>query len=146
MCINAFIFNHLIGEELRMLTNSTNQTSSHESNINSELEFIFTRSIEFRQETIYFIMVDRFFDGDSNNNEGPNPNLYDPNKEKWGLYWGGDLQGIIDKLSYLKNMGVTAIWMTPLFEQIEDNPQLNFLYEVNNMGKSWDKNITQQLN
>ncbi len=102
-----------------MPTNSTSKTSSSESNINSDFEFLFTRSIEFRQETIYFIIVDRFFDGDPTNNEGPNPKLYDPNQEKWGLYWGGDLQGIIDKLDYLKKMGVTAIWMTPLFEQIE---------------------------
>ncbi|MDJ0733678.1 MAG: alpha-amylase family glycosyl hydrolase [Nostocaceae cyanobacterium] len=85
-----------------------------------DLEFLFTRDIEFRQETIYFIVVDRFFDGDSNNNEGPNPELYDPTNQEWGKYWGGDLQGIIDKLDYLKNLGVTAIWLTPLFEQVED--------------------------
>ncbi|MGH7999408.1 MAG: alpha-amylase family glycosyl hydrolase, partial [Brasilonema sp.] len=40
--------------------------------------------------------------------------------QDWGKYWGGDLQGVIDKLDYLKNMGVTAIWLTPLFEQVED--------------------------
>lgn len=85
-----------------------------------DLEFLYTRDIEFRQETIYFIVVDRFYDGDPNNNEGPNPELYDPTKTEWGKYWGGDLQGVIDKLDYLKNMGVTAIWLTPLFEQIED--------------------------
>ncbi len=42
-----------------------------------DFEFLFTRAIEFRQETIYFIIVDRFNDGDSSNNEGPNPELYD---------------------------------------------------------------------
>lgn len=85
-----------------------------------DLDFIFTRDIEFRQETIYFIVVDRFFDGDPENNEGENPELYDPEKKDWGKYWGGDLQGIIDKLDYLKNLGVTALWLTPLFEQVED--------------------------
>lgn len=84
-----------------------------------DLEFLYTRDIEFRQETIYFLVVDRFHDGDPSNNEGPNPNLYDPNREDWGKYWGGDLQGVIDKLDYLKSMGVTAIWLTPLFEQVE---------------------------
>ena len=84
-----------------------------------DFEFLFTRAIEFRQETIYFIIVDRFNDGDSSNNEGPNPELYDPIRQKWGKYWGGDLQGIIDKLDYLKNLGVTAIWISPLFEQVE---------------------------
>lgn len=85
-----------------------------------DLEFLYTRDIEFRQETIYFLVVDRFYDGDPNNSEGPNPELYDPEGKDWGKYWGGDLQGVIDKLDYLKNMGVTAIWLTPLFEQIED--------------------------
>lgn len=84
-----------------------------------DLEFLYTRDIEFRQETIYFIVVDRFFDGDPHNSEGPNPELYDPEGHDWGKYWGGDLQGVIEKLDYLKNMGVTAIWLTPLFEQVE---------------------------
>ncbi|MBF2029922.1 MAG: cyclomaltodextrin glucanotransferase [Oscillatoriales cyanobacterium C42_A2020_001] len=84
-----------------------------------DLEFLYTRDIEFRQETIYFLVVDRFFDGDPNNSEGPNPELYDPQGQDWGKYWGGDLQGVIDKLDYLKNMGVTALWLTPLFEQVE---------------------------
>ncbi len=84
-----------------------------------DLEFLYTRDIEFRQETIYFIVVDRFQDGDPTNNEGPNPELYDPEGKDWGKYWGGDLQGVIDKLDYLKDMGVTAVWLTPLFEQVE---------------------------
>lgn len=63
-----------------------------------DLEFLYTRDIEFRQETIYFIVVDRFYDGDPANNEGPNPELYDPEGKDWGKYWGGDLQGVIDKL------------------------------------------------
>ncbi|MDY6782791.1 MAG: alpha-amylase family glycosyl hydrolase [Cyanobacteriota bacterium] len=88
-----------------------------ESDLN--LDFLYTRDIEFRQETIYFIVVDRFCDGDPENNEGPNPELYDRDRQDWGKYWGGDLQGIIDKLDYLKNLGVTAIWLTPLFEQVE---------------------------
>ena len=84
-----------------------------------DLEFLYTRDIEFRQETIYFIVVDRFYDGDPDNSEGPNPELFDSEAKDWGKYWGGDLQGIIDKLDYLKDMGVTALWLTPLFEQVE---------------------------
>ncbi|MEG4293148.1 alpha-amylase family glycosyl hydrolase [Microcoleus sp. C2C3] len=84
-----------------------------------DLEFLYTRDIEFRQETIYFLVVDRFYDGDPENSEGPNPELYDPEGKDWGKYWGGDLQGVIDKLDYLKDMGVSAVWLTPLFEQVE---------------------------
>src|SRR5688572_16858405 len=75
--------------------------------------------IEFRGELIYFIVVDRFFDGDPNNNSGQDPKLYDPERKDYGKYWGGDLQGVIEKLGYLEQMGVTAVWLTPLFEQIE---------------------------
>ncbi|MFB2837068.1 alpha-amylase family glycosyl hydrolase [Floridanema evergladense] len=93
--------------------------SEQKTDTEIDLEFLYTRDIEFRQETIYFIVVDRFFDGDPENSEGPNPELYDPEAKDWGKYWGGDLQGVIDKLDYLKNLGVTAIWLTPLFEQVE---------------------------
>ncbi|MCP2731690.1 alpha-amylase family glycosyl hydrolase [Limnofasciculus baicalensis] len=94
-------------------------TSKPKTETEIDLEFLYTRDIEFRQETIYFIVVDRFNDGDPENNQGANPELYDSDREDWGKYWGGDLQGIIDKLDYLKNLGVTAIWLTPLFEQVE---------------------------
>ena len=100
-------------EELQTLVSE----SKPENDI--DLDFIFTRDIEFRQETIYFIVVDRFNDGDLANSAGENPELYDRDREQWGKYWGGDLQGIIDKLDYLKNLGVTAVWLTPLFEQVE---------------------------
>jgi cyclomaltodextrin glucanotransferase len=86
----------------------------------ADFEFMFTRAIEFRQETIYFLIVDRFYDGNRDNNPGPNPELYDPTKQAWGKYWGGDIEGIIDKLDYLKGLGVTAIWVSPLFEQVEE--------------------------
>ena len=49
-----------------------------------DLEYLYTRDIEFRQETIYFIVVDRFYDGDLENSEGPNPELYDPEGKDWG--------------------------------------------------------------
>ncbi|NJK59579.1 MAG: cyclomaltodextrin glucanotransferase, partial [Oscillatoriales cyanobacterium SM2_1_8] len=84
------------------------------------LEFLFTRSLEFRQETIYFVIVDRFYDGNGDNNAGPNPALFDPSRTQWGKYWGGDLQGVLAKLDYLKSLGVTALWLSPLFEQVED--------------------------
>ncbi|MDX2239976.1 MAG: alpha-amylase family glycosyl hydrolase [Leptolyngbyaceae cyanobacterium bins.302] len=95
-------------------------TEDTRTTVDAEIEFLFTRAIEFRQETIYFIIIDRFHDGNPSNNPGPNPNLYDPTRQKWGKYWGGDLQGIIDKLDYLKQMGITAIWISPIFEQVEE--------------------------
>ena len=97
-----------------------NKGTKIQSQLLLDFEYFFTRAIEFRQETIYFLITDRFNDGDTRNNPGSNPNLYDSTRQHWSKYWGGDLQGIIDKLDYLKNMGVTAIWISPLFEQVED--------------------------
>ncbi len=74
--------------------------------------------VEFRSETIYFIIVDRFHSGNPAP-RGLDPSLDDPQRKDWQRYWGGDLQGILDKLDYLQAMGVTAIWCTPLFEQVE---------------------------
>lgn len=75
--------------------------------------------VEFRKETIYFIVIDRFFDGNPENNFGKSDGLYDPARNNWAAYWGGDLNGIIQKLDYLQNMGISAIWITPVFDQID---------------------------
>lgn len=74
--------------------------------------------IEFRREVIYFIVLDRFHNGNKGNLNG-DAELNDPTHKDWDKYWGGDLQGVIDKLDYLKDTGVTAVWLTPLFEQVE---------------------------
>ncbi|MEP6820170.1 MAG: alpha-amylase family glycosyl hydrolase, partial [bacterium] len=69
---------------------------------------------DFKREVIYQIITDRFFDGNSaNNNPSQSAGLYDATKTNWRLYWGGDLQGIQQKMSYLAGMGVTAIWISP---------------------------------
>jgi cyclomaltodextrin glucanotransferase len=72
---------------------------------------------EFRGETVYFAVTDRFSVGKKKPH--PSSELDDPTHQDWNKYWGGDLQGVIDKLDYLANLGVTALWLTPLFEQVE---------------------------
>jgi cyclomaltodextrin glucanotransferase len=69
---------------------------------------------DFNREVIYQIITDRFFDGDSTNNDPPqSKGMYDPTKTNWQAYWGGDLAGIQAKLPYLHAMGVTALWISP---------------------------------
>jgi hypothetical protein len=66
-------------------------------------------------DVIYFLMPDRFADGDRANNDPPkSKGLYDHSKPRH--YHGGDFQGVIDKLPYLKSLGVTAIWTTPVYD------------------------------
>ena len=67
---------------------------------------------------MYLIMIDRFSDGDPTNNDPPQSRgIYD-RKNKF-YYHGGDLQGVIDRLPYLKDLGVTAIWLTPWYDNYD---------------------------
>ncbi|MDQ3129474.1 MAG: alpha-amylase family glycosyl hydrolase [Acidobacteriota bacterium] len=66
-------------------------------------------------DVIYFLMPDRFADGDTANNDpAKSKGLYD--RQKGRHYHGGDLQGVIDKLPYIKSLGATAIWTTPVYD------------------------------
>src|ERR1700761_6811865 len=75
---------------------------------------------EIRGETIYFAVLDRFNIG-RKENRGKNFTLNDAGHTDWHKYWGGDIQGVVDKLDYLRDLGVTALWLTPLFEQVESD-------------------------
>ncbi len=63
---------------------------------------------------IYQVMVDRFYDGNQSNNWP----FYDPSHRNYRLYWGGDLEGLIEKLDYIKSLGVSMIWVSPLDDNI----------------------------
>lgn len=79
-------------------------------------------SINWQDQTIYFILTDRFFNGDTSNDKSPNlvdkdGNPYDesivlPGQPASG-YNGGDIEGVRQKLQYIKDLGFTAIWLTP---------------------------------
>jgi glycosidase len=77
---------------------------------------------DFRREVIYQIITDRFFDGSTSNNNPPQSSgLYDSTKTNWRAYWGGDLAGIQQKMSYLAGLGVTAIWISPPVDNLNVN-------------------------
>ncbi|MBF0545639.1 MAG: alpha-amylase [Candidatus Riflebacteria bacterium] len=66
---------------------------------------------DFREETIYFLITTRFYDGD------PSNNFYCRDRIKQGdPQWRGDFKGLIEKLDYIKDLGFTAIWITPPVE------------------------------
>ncbi len=65
---------------------------------------------DFRGETIYLALTDRFADGDADNNDIYGDE-YRPGDLKY--YQGGDFKGLMDNLDYIKGMGFTAIWITP---------------------------------
>lgn len=87
---------------------------------------------DVHQGFIYQIVTDRFFDGDTtNDNPSESPDLYDPlgftnpSAANWNYYWGGDLAGITQKLAYLQSMGVAGIWISPPLANIRVNAGAN---------------------
>jgi hypothetical protein len=80
-------------------------------------------SPDWRDQIIYFVMTDRFADGDpSNNDQGFDE--YDPNDPR--KYSGGDFAGLIEQLDYIQDLGATALWITPPVANQWWNPQVEF--------------------
>ena len=73
----------------------------------------FISRTDFRDESIYFVMTTRFYNGDPGNDvqcwDAQNYNVGDP-------AWRGDFKGLIEKLDYIKALGFTAVWITPIVE------------------------------
>jgi neopullulanase len=72
-----------------------------------------------QDEIIYFVLPDRFENGDTGNDRGglkggPLRHGFDPTHK--GFYHGGDLKGLTQRLDYIQGMGVTAIWFAPIFK------------------------------
>jgi pullulanase len=75
---------------------------------------------DWDEARIYFMLTDRFFDGDKSNNGAG----YDPNHPE--AYHGGDFRGIIEKLDYLDQLGINTIWISPIVDNIDFNKGVDF--------------------
>lgn len=69
---------------------------------------------DWRDEVIYQLITDRFADGDVNNN-------HKVNKLSLTGWNGGDFQGIIDNIDYLKELGVTTLWISPVVKNVDED-------------------------
>ncbi|WP_431128320.1 alpha-amylase family glycosyl hydrolase [Flagellimonas flava] len=93
---------------------------------------------EWREEIIYFLMVDRFHD--SNKRSSLDFDIRHSgfgNDNQLRKTFGGTIQGIIDNIDYIKNLGCTALWLSPVFE---NNPQSYHGYAIQNyldIDKRW---------
>lgn len=72
--------------------------------------------LDWRNANIYFVMVDRFNNGDKTNDH--NYGRKKDGLDEVGTFHGGDLKGVINKLDYIKSLGTDAIWLSPIVEQI----------------------------
>ena len=69
-----------------------------------------SQPVDWRDQVLYFAMIDRFADGDpANNDQGVG--VFDP--ADGSKYSGGDLRGIAQRLDYIQGLGVTGLWITP---------------------------------
>ena len=97
---------------------------------NSKTEFSYTYELKRRDknsasrkgfdasDVIYLLMPDRFANGDPSNDNTPDT-VEKVNRMESGGRHGGDIQGIMDHLDYLNDLGITSIWSTPLLEDNE---------------------------
>ncbi len=91
------------------------QTSAIKPVTADQLAPYLTRDVQ--DDVFYFVLPDRFNNGDADNDNGSktialSQGGFDPTKK--GHYHGGDVKGLTDKIPYLKDMGITAIWLTPI--------------------------------
>jgi glycosidase len=82
-------------------------------------------------DVIYLIMIDRFANGEPGNDVPNGAPVEATDRHNPRAYHGGDLRGVIDHLPYLKDLGVTAIWLTPWYDNWNG---------VNRCGEPWCPN------
>lgn len=106
----------------------------------------FSASSFSNKDLIYFVMTDRFYNGDKSNDL--DSDITDPK-----AYHGGDIKGITEKLDYIKSLGATTIWLTPVVENEDKgyhgywtkdfykvDPHLGSMEDLQNLVKEAHKN------
>ena len=114
------------------------------SNEDRGVIFANTRT-DFRDESIYFLITTRFYDGDSTNNTSTSEDVKAKNLPD-DPSWRGDFAGLIQKLDYIKALGFTAIWITPV---VENNSGYDYhgyhAYDFSAVDKRYESNgVTYQ--
>jgi glycosidase len=113
------------------------ETAQGRTSIPFQIDAQLDRATDFQgittDDVIYLIMTDRFSDGDTTNNNPADAPPQANDRKNPRAFHGGDFRGIINHLSYLKGLGVTAIWLTPWYDNWNG---------VNNCDKPWCPNTS----
>ncbi|GAA4077946.1 alpha-amylase family glycosyl hydrolase [Amphibacillus indicireducens] len=80
---------------------------------------------DWDEAVIYFMVTDRFADGDPKNNDPYGINYDEIDDNPRGAYQGGDFKGITDNLDYLAELGINTIWITPIVENVGHDVEFN---------------------
>jgi len=127
---SIFITLTFIGCTSVVESTSTNSTTN-QSTAKLPVKSFYGTQNDYAAQAIYFLITDRFVDGDPSNNHddqgGDFPTFNIPligeNGEQANVgYLGGDFQGVLNNGQYIKDMGFTSVWLTPIF----DNPDQAF--------------------
>src|SRR5574344_912611 len=104
----------LVGLELKPVQAATSSSGILSSEDRGVL-YANSRS-DFRDETIYFVITTRFYDGNSSNNARTFEDDNKAHNAEDDPSWRGDFKGLIEKLDYIKALGFTAVWITPVVQ------------------------------
>ncbi|MCR2806907.1 alpha-amylase family glycosyl hydrolase [Paenibacillus soyae] len=115
--------------------------NSHSHTVNVTVKprtFAGELDFDYDESRIYFLLTDRFEDGDKTNNENVD-------KTHPEAYHGGDFKGLISKLPYLDELGINTIWITPIVDNIDFNKGVDFKVKSKQYGYTgyWAKDFTQ---
>lgn len=95
---------------------------------------------DWDEARIYFMLTDRFLNGDTANDD-PNGENYDLSHAE--TYHGGDFKGVTEKIGYLKDLGINTIWITPIVDNIDFNKGVDFNSNQYAYHGYWAKDFTE---
>lgn len=99
------------------VTNSVSTVSAEPKSYTTTVKTVVKDTFTWDNANVYFVIQDRFFDGDSSNNNSYGRMSKDELNSTIGTFHGGDIKGLTEKLDYLNGLGINAIWITAAYEQ-----------------------------
>ena len=76
--------------------------------------------VDWRDQVIYFLLVDRFDDNKEHEAFSETTLHIVPDPDEGRFFQGGNLKGVTRRLDYLKNLGCTTVWLSPIFRNRQD--------------------------
>ncbi len=98
-------------------TNSVGTGDATPAELTTTAQVVVADTFTWDNANVYFVIQDRFYDGDSSNNNSYGRMTTDDLGSKIGTFHGGDIKGLTQKLDYLNDLGINAIWITAPYEQ-----------------------------
>lgn len=99
------------------VTNSVSTVNAEQRSYTTTANVVVADTFCWDNANVYFVIQDRFYDGDSSNNNSYGRMSTDDLGKTIGTFHGGDIKGLTEKLDYVEGLGINAIWITAPYEQ-----------------------------